>query len=103
MTGEHTAFGNDAKEKHVPRAKVLPHGPVEHAHGIVLGEHVLRVGIRLGQDDEPPQDKGDQQRIMTPTDALKAGSDYLVIGRPITKSADPLAALEAIHAEVVAI
>lgn len=48
-------------------------------------------------------DKGDQQRIMTPTDALKAGSDYLVIGRPITKSADPLAALEAIHAEVVAI
>jgi orotidine-5'-phosphate decarboxylase len=48
-------------------------------------------------------DKGDQQRIMTPTDALKAGSDYLVIGRPITKSADPLAALEAIHVEVVAI
>ncbi|MBJ6138125.1 orotidine-5'-phosphate decarboxylase [Marinobacter litoralis] len=45
-------------------------------------------------------DKGDQQRIMTPTDALKAGSDYLVIGRPITKADDPLAALEAIHAEV---
>ena len=42
-------------------------------------------------------DKGDQQRIMTPTDALKAGSDYLVIGRPITQAADPLAALEAIH------
>ncbi|MCK2149022.1 orotidine-5'-phosphate decarboxylase [Marinobacter alexandrii] len=46
-------------------------------------------------------DKGDQQRIMTPTDALKAGSDYLVIGRPITQAADPLAALEAIHAEVM--
>jgi len=45
-------------------------------------------------------DKGDQQRIMTPTDAIKAGSDYLVIGRPITQAADPLAALEAIHAEV---
>lgn len=45
-------------------------------------------------------DKGDQQRIMTPTDALKAGSDYLVIGRPITQAADPLAALEAIHGEV---
>jgi len=45
-------------------------------------------------------DKGDQQRIMTPKDALKAGSDYLVIGRPITKADDPLAALEAIHAEV---
>lgn len=48
-------------------------------------------------------DKGDQQRIMTPTDALKAGSDYLVIGRPITQAPDPLAALESIHAEVVAV
>ncbi|MDL0432608.1 orotidine-5'-phosphate decarboxylase [Marinobacter sp. TBZ242] len=46
-------------------------------------------------------EKGDQQRIMTPTDALKAGSDYLVIGRPITQAADPLAALEAIHSEVI--
>ncbi|MCL7945340.1 orotidine-5'-phosphate decarboxylase [Marinobacter sp. ATCH36] len=46
-------------------------------------------------------DKGDQQRIMTPTDALNAGSDYLVIGRPITQAADPLAALEAIHSEMV--
>ena len=48
-------------------------------------------------------DKGDQQRIMTPTDALKAGSDYLVIGRPITQAPDPLAALQSIHAEVVAV
>jgi len=48
-------------------------------------------------------DKGDQQRIMTPTDALKAGSDYLVIGRPITQAPDPLAALEAIHSEVIAL
>ena len=46
-------------------------------------------------------EKGDQQRIMTPSDALKAGSDYLVIGRPITQAADPLAALEAIHSEVI--
>lgn len=45
--------------------------------------------------------KGDQQRIMTPTEAIRAGSDYLVIGRPITQAADPLAALEAIHREVV--
>ncbi|WP_370258501.1 orotidine-5'-phosphate decarboxylase [Marinobacter nauticus] len=48
-------------------------------------------------------DKGDQQRIMTPVDALKAGSDYLVIGRPITQAPDPLAALESSHAEVVAV
>ncbi|OEG72464.1 orotidine 5'-phosphate decarboxylase [Shewanella colwelliana] len=42
-------------------------------------------------------DKGDQHRVMTPKEALLAGSDYLVIGRPITKAADPLAALKAIH------
>lgn len=48
----------------------------------------------------PSVDKGDQQRTMTPAAALKAGSDYLVIGRPITQAADPLAALDAIYAEV---
>lgn len=60
-------------------------------------------GFKLVTPGIRPQsaDKGDQQRIMTPTDALKAGSDYLVIGRPITQAADPLAALEAIHSEVV--
>jgi len=36
----------------------------------------------------------DQSRIMTPRAALEAGSSYLVIGRPITQSADPLAALQ---------
>ncbi|MBW0145937.1 orotidine-5'-phosphate decarboxylase [Marinobacter arenosus] len=46
--------------------------------------------------------RGDQQRIMTPSDALRAGSDYLVIGRPITQAPDPLAALEAIHQETAA-
>ncbi|MGL4613192.1 MAG: orotidine-5'-phosphate decarboxylase [Shewanella sp.] len=40
---------------------------------------------------------GDQHRVMTPPEALAAGADYLVIGRPITKAADPLAALHAIH------
>jgi len=44
---------------------------------------------------------GDQRRVMTPRDALVAGSDYLVIGRPITAADDPLAALAAIEAEMV--
>lgn len=43
--------------------------------------------------------KDDQSRIVTPADALKLGSSYLVIGRPITKAENPLAALQAIHAE----
>lgn len=38
-------------------------------------------------------EKGDQIRIMTPKKAIEAGSDYLVIGRPITQAADPLQAL----------
>jgi orotidine-5'-phosphate decarboxylase len=41
--------------------------------------------------------KDDQSRIVTPADALALGSSYLVIGRPITQSDKPLAALEAIH------
>lgn len=39
---------------------------------------------------------GDQKRVMTPSQALAEGADYLVIGRPVTAAADPLAALDAI-------
>lgn len=45
---------------------------------------------------------GDQRRIMTPAQAAEAGSDYLVIGRPITAAADPLAVLHAIRADIQA-
>ena len=43
--------------------------------------------------------KGDQQRTMTPTGAIAAGADYLVIGRPITADPDPQAAWSRIIAE----
>jgi len=42
----------------------------------------------------------DQSRIMTPRAALESGSSYLVIGRPITKAADPLLALQQISNEI---
>ncbi len=42
----------------------------------------------------------DQQRIMTPQQALQAGSDYLVIGRPITAAKDPLKSLQGIIASI---
>ena len=42
----------------------------------------------------------DQSRVMTPQAALLAGSSYLVIGRPITRAADPLQALRAINLEI---
>lgn len=45
-------------------------------------------------------DTGDQKRIMTPGDAIRAGSDYLVIGRPITAAPLPLEALESIAEEM---
>ena len=45
-------------------------------------------------------DKGDQKRVMTPAQALKAGSSHLVVARPIVKAADPRAAAEAILAEM---
>jgi orotidine-5'-phosphate decarboxylase len=46
---------------------------------------------------------GDQTRILTPAKALQAGADYLVIGRPITQAADPLAVLESIAQETESI
>jgi len=44
--------------------------------------------------------KDDQRRIMTPSEAIKAGSDYLVIGRPITQSDNPLDTLRTINSEI---
>jgi orotidine-5'-phosphate decarboxylase len=43
----------------------------------------------------------DQARAVTPAMAIKAGADYLVVGRPITRAPDPRAAAEAIAAEIV--
>ncbi len=45
----------------------------------------------------------DQSRVMTPNKAMDMGASYLVIGRPITKAKDPLAALYAINKEIQAI
>jgi len=44
--------------------------------------------------------RNDQRRVATPTDAVLAGSDYLVIGRPITQADDPEAALESVLREI---
>ena len=46
------------------------------------------------------EDFGDQRRVMTPTAAIRAGSDYLVIGRPITKADNPAEVLRSINASI---
>jgi orotidine-5'-phosphate decarboxylase len=46
--------------------------------------------------------ESDQKRVMTPTRALQAGADYLVVGRPIRDAADPRAATLAVQAEISA-
>jgi orotidine-5'-phosphate decarboxylase len=45
---------------------------------------------------------GDQKRVMTPAAAIRAGADYLVVGRPIVAAPDPKAAAEAIIADIAA-
>lgn len=45
---------------------------------------------------------GDQRRVATPADAIRAGADLLVVGRPITAASDPAAAARAIVAEIAA-
>jgi orotidine-5'-phosphate decarboxylase len=45
----------------------------------------------------------DQKRIMTPADAIRAGSTYLVVGRPVTAAEDPLVSLRAINEEIAGV
>ena len=53
-------------------------------------------GVRFADGD-----KGDQKRVMTPADAKEIGSDYIVVGRPITAAEDPVAAYDRCVAEFV--
>lgn len=62
----------------------------EKVHG-VCGDDFLTVtpGVRFADGDV-----GDQKRVMTPAQAKEIGSDYIVVGRPITAADDPVAAYE---------
>ncbi len=61
------------------------------------GMDLVTPGIRPASAE-----KGDQKRVMTPADAIRAGADRLVVGRPITQAADPKAAAEAVVKDIAA-
>jgi orotidine-5'-phosphate decarboxylase len=60
------------------------------------GVHLVTPGIREASDA-----RGDQQRTATAAEALRAGANQIVVGRPITRAADPAAALSALLASLV--
>ena len=64
----------------------------------VCGNDFITVtpGVRFADGDI-----GDQKRVMTPAEAKKIGSDYIVVGRPVTAAEDPVAAYERCIAEFV--
>ncbi len=62
----------------------------ESVHNTCGAEFVtVTPGVRFADGD-----MGDQKRVMTPSEAKKIGSDYIVVGRPITAADDPVAAYE---------
>lgn len=102
----------DAGYEYDPHTLVLRRAEQAHAAGMggivcsaeeaaavrrIIGPDMALVtpGIRpLGAE------RGDQKRVMTPADAIRAGSSHLVVGRPIVKASDPLIASRAILAEM---
>jgi orotidine-5'-phosphate decarboxylase len=84
--------------------------------GVVASPHEADLARRIAEDEGRPgflivtpgvrpagADRNDQARAATPADALKAGATHLVCGRPITAAADPLAAADAILAEMIGV
>jgi len=60
---------------------------------------IVTPGVRLAEKSGS-RTKDDQERVATPSQAIKAGADYIVVGRPIIASADPRAAAQHIVSEI---
>jgi orotidine-5'-phosphate decarboxylase len=81
----------------------------EGCHGVVTSaREVPTLRVKLGEDfaivvpgvRPAGSGHGDQVRVATPAEAIAAGASYIVVGRPITEAADPLAEAYAILAEI---
>jgi orotidine-5'-phosphate decarboxylase len=78
---------------------------VQEAHAIcgACGRDFLIVTPGVRPKDKSPETKGDDQaRTATPAEAIRAGADFLVVGRPILAAPDPRAAAQAIVDEIAA-
>ena len=85
-------------ETRTKREMIIYNQLVSITHNIIkeaFSSQVITPGIRLANDP-----KHDQKRVMTPGQAMKQGVDYLVIGRSITNSKDPLAKLKEIKLDI---
>ncbi|TPE48017.1 orotidine-5'-phosphate decarboxylase [Maribrevibacterium harenarium] len=95
-----------------PQEQVMRLARLAHSsgmHGVVCSaQEATMLSAALGKDfvlvtpgiRPAGSDVGDQKRIMTPTEAMSAGSHYLVMGRPITQAAEPIAVLETVNREL---
>jgi len=102
-------YGSGVKDLVARRARQAQASGV---HGLILSaEEVAAMRAQLGPDmllvtpgiRPAGAALADQKRVMTPTEAIRAGSDYLVVGRPVTQAADPKAAAAAIVAEIAGV
>ncbi|KAF5882633.1 orotidine-5'-phosphate decarboxylase [Rhizobium sp. PEPV16] len=103
----------DAGYQHDPHSLVLRRAEQARAAGmggiVCSAEEAAAVREIVGSDmaivtpgiRPDGSDKGDQKRVMTPFDALKAGATHLVVGRPVVKAPDPRDAARAILSEMV--
>jgi orotidine-5'-phosphate decarboxylase len=102
-------YGSGVKDLVARRARQAQASGV---HGLILSaEEVAAMRALLGPDmllvtpgiRPAGAALADQKRVMTPAEAIRAGSDYLVVGRPVTQAADPKAAAAAIVAEIAGV
>lgn len=80
------------------------------AHGVISSPQEARAIRALPQSEgrlivtpgvrPAGSDVGDQKRVMTPAEAIAEGADHVVVGRPVHRAPDPVAAVEAILAEI---
>jgi orotidine-5'-phosphate decarboxylase len=103
-----TSVGGNVAEEVVRRAKLAAECGLE---GVMASPHEIGL-IRQAVGPKPVivtpgirpawAEAGDQKRLMTPSEAIRGGASYLVIGRPILAAADPVGAAHRIMAEITA-